>query len=327
MVHETVNCRWRYASNEQEKAETVIIDGSGHAKRVRVEVKRQVEELHRNYGAVPKLAVVTVGANKSSQAYQRMKQRAASECGILTVDVHLPEDVLQEDLLAKVEMLNADPIVHAILIQLPLPKHIDEGIVVRSVSFEKDVDGSSSENISNLVKRGGLPPVSVPCTAAACIELLRWSGVAVEGKDAVVIGRSNLVGMPVAALLQSMNATVTVCHTATKTIKEKVKHADILVVAAGRAEMVRGDWLKPGCVVIDVGINYVVDVTKRSGCRLVGDVNFEEAKTVASFLTPVPGGVGPMTVAMLLVNTVQLVRHSLNLPFIDLCGQLQTTMT
>merc|ERR1711933_379045 len=182
----------------------------------------------------------------------------------------------------------------------------------------KDVDGFSALNIGNLCLKGGDPPLAVPCTPAGCIELLQRSGIKVAGKDAVVLGRSNIVGMPVAALLQSMNATVTVCHSSTANLKEKVRSADVVVAALGRAEMVRGDWLKPGCVVIDVGINSVEDSTKKAGYRLVGDVCTAEAKAVCSAITPVPGGVGPMTIAMLLKNTIGLARSAHGLPRLQL---------
>lgn len=295
-----------------------VIDGKAIAAQVREEVKAGVEELKASHGVTPGLAVVLVGFRKDSQTYVRNKKKAAEEVGFHSVDVTFPEDVAHEVLLEEIRRLNEDPTVHAILVQLPLPEHIIEAEVLQSISFKKDVDGFSVVNIGNLCMKGGSPPLAIPCTPVGCIELLQRSGVEMSGKDAVVLGRSNIVGMPVAALLQSMNATVTVCHSRTKNLKEKVGQADIVIAALGKAEMVRGDWLKPGCVVIDVGINAVQDSTKKLGHRLVGDVHFEEASAVASLITPVPGGVGPMTIAMLLRNTLQLTRCSLGLPRLPL---------
>jgi 5,10-methylene-tetrahydrofolate dehydrogenase/methenyl tetrahydrofolate cyclohydrolase len=259
-----------------------------------------------------------VGSRKDSESYVKNKKKSAGEVGFHSVDVALPEEVTQDALMAEVAKLNEDPAVHAILVQLPLPSHIDEAAVLASIKVEKDVDGFSALNIGNLCLKGGIPPLAIPCTPAGCIEMLQRSGAQVSGADVVVLGRSNIVGMPVAALLQSMNATVTVCHSRTRRLKEKVRQADIVVAALGKAEMVRGDWLKPGCIVIDVGINSIEDSTKKAGYRLVGDVCFAEAKQVASMITPVPGGVGPMTIAMLLKNTLTLARHSLGLPRIPL---------
>merc|ERR1711974_571247 len=223
------------------------------------------------------------------QSYVTNKKKMAAEVGFHSVDVSLLETVAEEDLLKEVEKLNNDEKVHAILVHLPLPDHIDEAKVLRSIRVDKDADGFSAENIGNLCLKGGAPPMAIPCTPAGVIEMLQRSHVQVNGADAVVLGRSNIVGMPVAALLQSMNATVTVCHSRTKDLEGKVRSAD---------------------VVIDVGINSVDDSTKKAGYRLVGDVNFSEAKQMASMITPVPGGVGPMTIAMLLKNTLQLARLS-----------------
>lgn len=234
------------------------------------------------------------------------------------MDVTLPDTASQEEIIAEVHKLNEDSLVHGILVQLPLPPHVDEAAVLLAIKHEKDVDGFSAMNIGNLCMKGGDPPLAIPCTPAGCVELLQRYGVEVSGADAVVLGRSNIVGMPVASLLQSMNATVTVCHSRTKNLKERVRAADIVIAAIGKAEMVRGDWLKPGCAVIDVGINAVDDSTKKAGYRLVGDVCYAEAATVAAKITPVPGGVGPMTIAMLLRNTLALARHSIGLPRMQL---------
>lgn len=290
------------------RAEAKIIDGKAIAAQVRSEVKDLTDELKKEHGITPGLAVVLVGSRKDSETYVRNKKKAAAEVGFNSFDIDLSETVSEEDLLTEIRKLNADQAVHAILVQLPLPPHINESTILDTISVEKDADGFSAVNIGNLCMKGGKPPKAIPCTPAGCIELLQRSNVDCNGKDAVVLGRSNIVGMPVAALLQSMNATVTVCHSRTKNLEQKLRKADILVAAIGKAEMVRGDWLKPGCVIIDVGINAVDDSTKKAGYRLVGDVNFKEAKMVASQITPVPGGVGPMTIAMLLKNTLQLAR-------------------
>lgn len=300
----------------RERAE--LIDGKMIASIVRQEVKDHTEQLKAEHGLTPGLAVILVGNRKDSESYVKNKKKMSAEVGFHNVDVNLPETVSQEDLLKEVDKLNKDPAVHAILVQLPLPDHIDEPTILESILVSKDVDGFSAENIGNLCLKGGRPPMALPCTPAGCIELLQRSEVDCSGKDAVVIGRSNIVGMPVAALLQSMNATVTVVHSRTKNLKEKVQQADIVVAAIGKAQMVRGDWLKPGCVVIDVGINAIEDKTKKAGHRLVGDVHFDECVMVASKITPVPGGVGPMTIAMLLKNTVNLARHSVGLKRLEL---------
>ena len=257
--------------------------------------------------------MVLVGNRPDSATYVRMKKKAAAEIGFLNVDVQLDADVTQERLLEVVDELNSRADVHAILVQLPLPEQIDEAAVLKRILVEKDVDGFSAENIGNLCLKGGQQPLALPCTPAGCIELLKRSDVEVSGKDAVVLGRSNIVGMPVGALLQSMNATVTTCHSRTADIPAHLKNADIVVAAIGKAEFVKGEWLKPGCVVIDVGINDKVDPTKKRGYRMVGDCDFESCAKVAAAITPVPGGVGPMTIAMLMKNTVNLARHSVGL--------------
>lgn len=298
------------------------IDGKTIAADVRAEVKAAAEKLLRDHKVTPGLAVILVGSRKDSESYVRNKKKAAAEVNFHTVDVTLPETVTQADLMKEVEKLNNDPAVHGILVQLPLPSHIDEATVLKAIAVEKDADGFSAMNIGNLCLKGGDPPLAIPCTPAGCIELLQRSNVEVAGKRAVVIGRSNIVGMPVSQLLQSMDATVTVCHSRTKDMKALVRSADIVVAAIGKPEFVKGDWLKPGCVVIDVGINAVDDATKKLGHRLVGDVDFKEAEDVASMITPVPGGVGPMTIAMLLKNTLNLARHAADLPRIPLRRQV-----
>jgi len=295
-----------------------LIDGKAISAAVREDVKLEAEHLLAEKNIRPGLAVILVGSRKDSQSYVRNKKKAAAEVNFHTVDVDLPESVSQEDLLKEVEKLNADPAVHGILVQLPLPSHIDEPTILRAIKVEKDADGFSAENIGNLCLKGGQPPLAIPCTPAGCIEMLQRSEIEISGKSAVVIGRSNIVGMPVAALLTSCDATVTVCHSRTKNMEEIVRKADIVVAAIGKALYVKSDWLKPGCVVIDVGINAIDDASKKLGYRLVGDVDFAEAKKVASKITPVPGGVGPMTIAMLLKNTLNLARHSAGLPRLPL---------
>eukprot|EP00434_Breviolum_minutum_P000853 symbB.v1.2.000751.t1/scaffold36.1/size400579/23 len=282
--------------------ETQKIDGKAIAAQVRAEIKVSTAELKAAHNVTPGLAVILVGSRKDSQSYVRNKKKAAEEVGFHTVDI---------ELLVELEKLNTDPEVHAILVQLPLPKHIDEALVLSKIRVDKDADGFSAENVGNLCMKGGFPPLAVFASDSN-----------VAGTNVVVLGRSNIVGMPVSQILQSMDATVTVCHSRTKDMVSYLKNADIVVAAVGKAEYVRGEWLKPGCVVIDVGINAVDDATKKLGYRLVGDVNFAEAQGVASLITPVPGGVGPMTIAMLLKNTLNLARHSISLPRIPLRRQV-----
>jgi 5,10-methylene-tetrahydrofolate dehydrogenase/methenyl tetrahydrofolate cyclohydrolase len=285
-----------------------IIDGQAIAAAIREEVKADVEQLKARHDLTPGLATVLVGERPDSQTYVRMKTRACAEAGINSFGHDLPEDISQDALLAIVQELNANPAIHGILVQLPLPAHIDEEAVLAAVSLEKDVDGFHPINIGRLsMKRRA--PLFVPCTPKGCIELLDRSGIEIEGKQAVVLGRSNIVGLPVAMLLLHRNATLTICHSRTQNLPDVVRQADILIAAVGRAEMVRGDWIKPGAAIIDVGINPVDDPTKKRGYRLVGDVAFDEAREVASAITPVPGGVGPMTIAMLLRNTTDSARR------------------
>jgi 5,10-methylene-tetrahydrofolate dehydrogenase/methenyl tetrahydrofolate cyclohydrolase len=286
-----------------------IIDGKAIAAAIREEIAIEVQELKAATGRVPGLATVLVGQRKDSQAYVRMKKKACAEAGINSYGHDLPEDVSQEELLQVVNDLNADPDVHGILVQLPLPGHIDDEQILAAVSLEKDVDGFHPLNIGRLsMKRRD--PLFVPCTPKGCIELLDRSGVNIEGSHAVVLGRSNIVGLPVAMLLLHRNATLTICHSRTKDLPEVVRSADILIAAVGRAEMVKGDWIKPGAVVIDVGVNAVDDTSIEKGYRLVGDVDFGEVVEVASAITPVPGGVGPMTIAMLLRNTMDSAKRA-----------------
>eukprot|EP00245_Coleochaete_scutata_P000619 TRINITY_DN10720_c0_g1_i1.p1 TRINITY_DN10720_c0_g1~~TRINITY_DN10720_c0_g1_i1.p1 ORF type:complete len:317 (+),score=72.72 TRINITY_DN10720_c0_g1_i1:65-952(+) len=289
--------------------EAKIIDGKAIATAIQAEIAQEVADLKAKHDKVPGLAVVIVGERKDSQTYVRMKKKACADVGITSFGKDLPADVTEEDLLKVVEEFNNDPSVHGILVQLPLPSHINETKVLDAVSIEKDVDGFHPLNLGNLAMKGRTP-LFVPCTPQGCIELLVRSGVEIKGKNAVVVGRSNIVGMPAALLLLERDATVSVVHSRTQDPAALIRQADILIAAAGRAQMVKGDWIKPGAVVIDVGTNAVDDATKKAGYRLVGDVDFDEAKKVASQITPVPGGVGPMTIAMLLRNTLESAKRT-----------------
>lgn len=281
-----------------------LIDGKIIAEAVRREAAEETAKLRAQTGQTPTLAVVLVGDNPASQSYVTSKGKACEEAGMGSITHRLPATATQAEVEDLVRALNADPVVNGILVQLPLPRGLDEEAVLNLISLNKDVDGFHPMNIGQLVMKGRTPQF-IPCTPAGCIEMLVRSGIEIAGKDAVVVGRSNIVGVPVAALLQNADATVTTCHSKTKDLPAKVRNADIVVAAIGRPEYVRGEWLKPGCAVIDVGINRIPDATKKSGARLVGDVAFAEAVEVAGYITPVPGGVGLMTVAMLLTNTVR----------------------
>lgn len=286
-----------------------LIDGKAIAATIREEIRQDVDEMQSRYGQVPGLATVLVGERKDSETYVRMKKRACAEVGITSFGHVLPADVDQATLLELVAGLNADPAVHGILVQLPLPDHIDDEAVLAAISIEKDVDGFHPLNIGRLsMKRRD--PLFVPCTPKGCIELLDRTGIEIAGRHAVVLGRSNIVGLPVAMLLLHRNATLTICHSRTADLPSVVREADILVAAVGRAEMVKGDWIKPGAAIIDVGVNAVDDADDPRGYRLVGDVDFAAASQVAGHITPVPGGVGPMTIAMLLRNTADGARRS-----------------
>lgn len=284
-----------------------LIDGKAIAQKVREEVAAEVARRNAAGKPCPVLATVLVGDRTDSAAYVSSKGKACMELGMESISEHLPADATQEQVEGLVSKLNADPLVNGILVQLPLPTQINEERVLSLVGIEKDVDGFSPINIGRLAQKGR-QPLFIPCTPYGCIYLLEQAGVEIEGANAVVLGRSNIVGMPVALLLISRNATVTVCHSRTRDLPGVVRQADILIAAIGKMEMVRGDWIKPGAAVIDVGINEKPDASKKKGYRLVGDVNFEEAAQVAGWITPVPGGVGPMTIAMLMKNTLQAAR-------------------
>jgi methylenetetrahydrofolate dehydrogenase (NADP+)/methenyltetrahydrofolate cyclohydrolase len=281
-----------------------IIDGKAIAADLRASVQQGVRDLESSGGPTPGLAAVLVGENPASQTYVRMKRKKSAEVGIESFAHELPADSSQEEVEALVEQLNADPKVHGILVQLPLPDGLDEEAVLSKVDLNKDVDGFHPINIGRLAQKGR-EPAFVPATPNGCITLLKHAGAELEGANAVVLGRSNIVGMPAALLLVKENATVTICHSRTRNLPEVCRGADVLIAAIGRAEMVRGDWIKPGAYVIDVGINQKEDPTRERGYRLVGDVDFDEAVEVAGAITPVPGGVGPMTIAGLLQNTLK----------------------
>lgn len=282
-----------------------LIDGKLLAEDVVNSVKTQTEKLVAATGIVPGIAVVIVGEDPASQVYVASKGRKAKECGFHSVQHDLPESASEEELLALIEQLNQDPAIHGILVQLPLPKHVDSGRVIQAISPEKDVDGFHFINVGKL-GTGEVENAFVPCTpAGAMIMIERVHGRDLSGLNAVVIGRSNIVGKPMFNLLLAANATVTIAHSRTKDLPALAKNADILVAAVGRPQMVKGDWVKPGATVIDVGINRIAAPERGEGkTKLVGDVDFDEAEKVAGSITPVPGGVGPMTIAMLMANTL-----------------------
>ena len=284
----------------------VIIDGNKTAQDVRSEAALGVADLQAKHGIVPGLAVILVGDDPASAVYVRNKGRACEEVGIRSETIRLPGQITQEDLLGKVRGLNNDPRVHGILVQLPLPPHLDERAIILALDPDKDVDGLHPVNMGRLMQG---EPVFVPCTPGGIQQLLLRSGHSPEGKHLVVCGRSDIVGKPIAMLMmqkrEGANATVTVCHTGTRGLPEVTRTADILVAAMGRARAVTADMVREGAVVIDVGINRVEDSTRQRGYRMEGDVDFQGVSEKAAAITPVPGGVGPMTVAMLLLNTLK----------------------
>lgn len=288
-----------------------LIDGVAVAKSVRADVARDTAALTAR-GVVPGLTVVIVGEDPASVTYVRSKEKASVEAGMKGETIRLPATVSQSELESVIDRLNADPTVHGILVQSPLPKHIDANTVVRRIVPMKDVDGFHPVNVGKLLigEKDGF----APCTPAGVQELLVRYGVETSGKEVVIIGRSNIVGKPMAALLiqsgRGADCTVTVCHSRTRDLASHTRRADILIAAIGKPEVVTGDMIRPGAVVIDVGINRVPDAGSAKGYRLVGDVHFESARRVASLITPVPGGVGPMTIAMLLANTVRAAQQA-----------------
>ncbi|MBI2485460.1 MAG: bifunctional methylenetetrahydrofolate dehydrogenase/methenyltetrahydrofolate cyclohydrolase FolD [Deltaproteobacteria bacterium] len=278
-----------------------IIDGKEVSQHIRKEVSEEVRKLKEETGIVPGLAAVLVGNNPASEIYVRNKRKACGEAGIYSEEYKLPEEITESDLLSLIKKLNEDEKIHGILVQLPLPKHINEAKILRAVSPSKDIDGFHPENVGYLVEGN---PRFIPCTPHGIIKLLDYYKIEIQGKEAVVVGRSNIVGKPVSLLLLHRHATVTICHSRTKPLEDVTRRADILVAAMGRANFITGDMVKEGVVVIDVGIN------RNPDGKLTGDVDFEKVKEKASYITPVPGGVGPMTIAMLLWNTWSSARGS-----------------
>lgn len=285
-----------------------ILDGKAVAAAVLDECRAEAASLTL-MGIVPGLAVVLVGEDPASQVYVASKARTCAELGFHSRKIELPAATTQAGLLEVVRQLNADPAIHGILVQSPPPPHIDEAAIIRAIDPRKDVDGFHPDNVAKLVLED--PGGFVPCTPAGCMKLLQVAGIATAGAEAVVIGRSMIVGKPLAMLLVSKNcnATVTIAHSRSKDLPAICRRADILIAAVGRPEMVKADWVKPGAVVIDVGINRVIDPGKKSGYRLTGDVAYQEVAPLCSAITPVPGGVGPMTIAMLMKNTLQAARQ------------------
>ncbi len=285
-----------------------IIDGKSIAQSIREEIKIKTEAL-KTKGITPCLAVILVGSNPASVSYVTGKQKALAEVGMNDRSVRLPESTTEQELISLIQELNADKSVHGILVQLPLPQHIDEEKIILAIDPAKDVDGFHPVNVGNLVIG---KKTFLPCTPHGIIVLLKRMNIETDGKSAVVIGRSNIVGKPAALLLarKDLNATVTICHSGTKNIADITRRADILIAAAGRTNIVTADMVKEGAAVIDVGVNRIPDASKKSGFRLAGDVDFENVKEKAAFITPVPGGVGPMTIAMLMANTLEAAENT-----------------
>ena len=289
-----------------------LIDGKAFAARVRGQVAEHVARLKQDHGIVPGLAVGLVGEDPASQVYVRSKGKQTVEVGMTSFEHKLDASVSEEELIAVIDQLNADPAVHGILVQLPLPKHLNEDLVIGRIDPAKDVDGF---HISNVGLLGTGQKSMVPCTPLGCLMMLRDHFGSLSGCEAVVIGRSNIVGKPMAQLLLGDSCTVTIAHSRTRDLPEVVRRADIVVAAVGRPEMVPGDWIKPGAVVIDVGINRIAAPEKGAGkMKLVGDVDFSSCAEVAGAITPVPGGVGPMTIACLLANTLTATCRANDLP-------------
>jgi len=281
-----------------------IIDGKAISEKLLCDIANDAEDLVAKGYRRPGLAAVLVGENPASQQYVKMKRKTCEKNGLDSFGYELPKTASQEEVEKLVKDLNADPKVNGILVQLPLPDHLDDEKILNSISIEKDVDGFHPINIGRLAQKGR-EPLFVPCTPDGCIYLVDQTGFPLRGANAVVLGRSNIVGMPVALLLVKRDATVTICHSRSKDLPSICRGADVLIAAVGHPEMVKADWIKPGAVVIDVGTNRVDDPTTEKGYRLAGDVDFNEAKEVAGWISPYPGGVGPMTITMLLRNTVK----------------------
>ena len=280
-----------------------LIKGPEVAAAIREQVAAELATLKEKTGKVPGLAVILLGEDPASKAYVGNKEKTSKQLGFNSVVHRVPAETTQEELLKMIDDLNKDEEINGILVQLPLPGHIEEKAVIDAIAVEKDVDGFHPINVGNLMIGDDC---YIPCTPHGCMKMLEYIGYDLKGKNAVVVGRSNIVGKPVALLLLQQHATVTICHSRTADLAAVCREADVLVVAVGRPNMVKGDWVKPGAVVIDVGINRVDD-------KLVGDVEFESAKEVASYITPVPGGVGPMTITMLMLNTLESFKRKYNL--------------
>jgi methylenetetrahydrofolate dehydrogenase (NADP+)/methenyltetrahydrofolate cyclohydrolase len=285
-----------------------IIDGQKVAKRIQDGIKVEVEAFVTKYGYAPGLGVILVGDDPASAMYVRMKQKRCEGVGMASFANIMPASTSQTDVLAAVRAYNEDPRVHGILVQLPLPDHVDEEAILKEVNLDKDVDGFHPVNIGALAMKGRTPTFT-PATPTGCMTLIAESGIDVAGKMAVVLGRSNIVGMPMAMMLNNANATVTICHSRTPDIASVIRQADILVAAIGKPEFVKGDWIKPGAVVIDVGTNQIDDPTSEKGYKWVGDVDFEAAKEIAGAITIVPGGVGPLTITSLIQNTLKAAKR------------------
>ena len=290
-------------------AKAKTIDGKALAQKTRAEIAAGVAALRDESGVTPGLAVILVGDNPASVSYVTAKERACGEAGMYSREIRLPADAPEKDLLDEIARLNADDSIHGILVQLPLPRGFDENRVIDAISPEKDVDGFTPVNVGRMLIG---ERCFLPCTPHGILKLIEFAGLDVRGRHVVVIGRSNIVGKPVAALLsrRGVDATVTLCHTGTPDVAAFTRTADVVVVAAGRPSTLTGDMLKPGAVVIDVGVNRVPDAASQRGYRLVGDADFESCSNVASAITPVPGGVGPMTITMLLWNTLESARQN-----------------
>ena len=286
---------------------SMIINGKKIAKEIRSEVKLAVEKRINKGLQTPGLATVLVGDNAASKVYVRAKHRACEEVGIKSLGYKLPANASQTEIETLIAKLNSNPKVNGILVQLPLPAGLNEEKVLSTISIEKDVDGFHPINIGRLAQKGH-EPLFVPCTAAGIMVLLEKAGTKLDGAKAVILGRSNIVGMPIALLLLKANATVTICHSHTTNLANETRQADVLIAAVGEPKMVHAEWVKPGAVVIDVGINRVDDPSAKRGYRLIGDVAFEEVSQIAKAITPVPGGVGPMTIAMLMRSTLHAAR-------------------
>lgn len=282
----------------------ILIDGKSIAGKIRGEIAVEVNRLELQ-GIIPGLAVILVGDNPASKVYVSMKEKACRDVGIHSDEYQLPAETGENELIALIDSLNRKKSIHGILVQLPLPKHINESKIVEAISPEKDVDGFHPYNVGRLITG---KPIFQPCTPYGIMVMLKKSGIDLTGKEVVVVGRSNIVGKPVAFMCLQQNATVTLCHSQTRNLPDKVRMADVLIAAVGKPEMIKGDWIKEGAVVIDVGVNRVDDK------KLVGDVEFSVASQRASYITPVPGGVGPMTITMLLYNTLQSAKRALQEP-------------